>query len=130
MRSRAQSSYRQDLAGGALKKLGLAAWPLGGGARLVLDHHKVSLTAIDRQKIRDQFPGHGERRAIGIAFLFFSVIEQRQSRTVARRHLRCFDQGRLQMFVTLLGSGRALHPVRRTLLVPAQAAVADGFFDA
>jgi len=102
LRSRAQSAQRQDLAGDALKKILLAARPLCGGARFVLDYQKVSLTAIDRHQIRDQLPGYGQRRAIGITLLLFLVIQHGQRRAVAWGHLRRFDQCRLQMFVALL----------------------------
>ncbi len=85
----------------------------------------MALPAIHGHQVGHQLPCHCQRRAIGVASLLLLVVERRQRRAVARRHLGGFDQCRLQMLVALLGDRRALRVVRGTLLIAAQPAVAD-----
>src|SRR5215472_10969532 len=61
------------------------------------------------------------------AFLMWCCVRERWA--VMWGHLGRFDQRGLQMFVALLRDRCALHRVRRTLLIAAQPAVADGFLD-
>src|SRR6266481_5628044 len=68
-----------------------------------LDHLKIPLPAVDRHEVGHQLPCHRQRCAIRIAFLLFLGIEHGQLGAVTWRHLCCFYQRRLQMFVALLG---------------------------
>lgn len=40
--------------------------------------------AIDRNQVRYQLPRHGQRRAVRVALLFFSVIDRQVRATLAR----------------------------------------------
>src|SRR6266403_3891509 len=73
-----------------------------GSDAVRLHHLKIALSTVDRHEVSHQLPCHRQSRAIGIAFLLFLVIDHGQLRAVARGHLCCFDQRRLQMFVALL----------------------------
>src|SRR5882724_11145124 len=53
---------------------------------------KIPLTTVDRHEVGHQLSCYRQRGTIGIAFLLFLVIEHRQVRAVARRHLRRLDQ--------------------------------------
>ena len=109
MRSLAQSAKRQDLAGNASKNSLFSRRDAVAGLR----HLKIALPTIYGHQIGHQLSCHCERRAIGIAFLLFAVVEQGQHRAVARRHLGRLDQRRLQMLVALFGQRR---PLRRVAL--------------
>ena len=56
---------------------------------------EIPLSPIDGHQIGHQLSGNRQRSAIGIAFLFFLVLEQSQRRTVARGHLGRLNQRRL-----------------------------------
>src|SRR5467141_2937057 len=67
-------------------------------------HLKIPLPTVDGHEVGHQLPCHRQRGAIGIAFLFFSVIEHGQFRAVARRHLCCFDQRRPERSLFSVGA--------------------------
>src|SRR5208282_2054762 len=102
---------------------------LRGGTVFSFYCKELFLAAIHGNQVRDELARHGERGAIGVAFLSLLVIQHGQLRTVAWCHFRCLDQRGLQMLVSLFGQRRALHGAAGTLLSTAQPAVADGFFD-
>src|SRR5216684_6297687 len=90
-------------------------------------HLKMPLPTVYRHEVGHQLSCYCQCGPIGIAFLFFLVIEHRQVRAVAWRHLRRLDQRALQVLVALFGQRRALNRAARTLLRATQPTVADGF---
>src|SRR5580692_1540160 len=74
---------------------------LRGGTVFSFYCKELFLTAIHGNQVRDELARHRQRRAVGIAFLLFLVVEHGQLRAVARRHLRRLDERRLQMLVAL-----------------------------
>jgi hypothetical protein len=75
------------------------------------------LAPIHRNQVRHELSCHCQRRAIGVAFLLFPVIEHRQDglfrgtilavpiKTVCRCLLPCFESGvRWMMFAELLSA--------------------------
>src|SRR6266446_2274362 len=102
---------------------------LRGGAVFSFYYKKVFLATIHGNQVSHELSCYGQRRAIGVALLFFPVVEHRQVRAVSRRHLGRLDQHRLQMLVALLRERGALDDVCRTILGTAQSTVADGLLD-
>ena len=60
--------------------------------------------------VRHHLPSYGQRRSIGISFLFFSFVHQSQIVILSGRQLRGFHQHALDMFVALCGKWCAYYP--------------------
>ena len=112
-------AYLQDLAVCARNDPNFSFWEgfLGcHGASELLGGHEILFSAFYGQQIGNDLPCHRQGGPVAIASLYLFLINQRQFMALSGRQFRGFYQHVLNVLVALLGSGRAHHLVRRTLL--------------
>jgi len=99
------------------------------GASELLGGQEILFSAFYGKQIGNDLPCYGQRGPVAIASLHLLLLDQRQFRALPGRQFRGFHQHVLNVFVALLGNGRAHHLIGGTLLRSAQSAIADGLFD-
>jgi hypothetical protein len=80
------------------------AWFSGRVASAIFCRHEIPLSSIHGEKICDHLARYRKRRSIGVPFLFFSFIEQREIVILSGRQLRSLDQHKLDILVALFGN--------------------------
>jgi len=115
--------YRQDLAACALwdSVVVLPEYFLGHCAPGIRKGHKVALSSIDGEQIRDHLTSYGQRRSIGIPFLQFRLIDPRQLVVAPGRQLGGLHQHLLDMLVALFGQPGADQPCPQSSFHPRRA---------
>lgn len=77
----------------------------------LLGSHEVLFSAFHGKQVPDHLPGYGERGAVGISFLQFSVVNHRQFMALPGSQFGCFYQHMLDVLVALFGKRHAHHLV-------------------
>ena len=95
----------------------------------ICERYEVALPSIDGEQISHHFPSNGQRRSIGVPFLFLSFIEQRKIVILSGRQLRCLDQHKLDILVALFGNRCANRLLGRASFVTAEPAITDRLSD-
>ncbi len=100
---------------------------LGRCAPGICEPYEVALPPIHGEQIRHHLPSYGQRRSIGIPFLFFSFVDQGQIMILSGCQLRGFHQYTMDMFVVWKAVCASL--VGGALFIAAEPAITDGFPD-